>query len=253
MLSANKTFEATSRITKFKFIFQEEGVLGLFSEVHRMVFQKFHNKILDKKYGFDEPPSTAEIVNAKTLTFNGSNGEDSHSYDAAPFTMINWFISALPVNVQDYSFIDIGSGRGRVVSTVARYPFQNVIGIEYSLELHEDAKINVFDVSHQEHRRCGSLDLICGDAVEFDVPQTPCIFFMYNPFGGKTIQSFLKMLEQSYLENPRPIYIGYYNPEYEAVFEGFEKVKPFKLGFLNRAKLNWFSPHPLKIYKLGTV
>lgn len=251
MLSANKTFEATSRMTKLKFIVQEEGILGLISEFHRMIFQKLHNKILDRYYGFDEPDTIATIVNAKTLTFNGANGDDAHSYDAAPFTVIHWFISAVQITVSDYSFIDVGSGRGRVIAAMERVPFQNVTGIEYSLELHEDAKANVFDPTHQKHKRCGTLELICGDAVDYNVPDTPCIFFMYNPFGGDTVQRFLEMLERSYQANPRPIYIGYYNPEYQAVFDGFANIVPEKLNFLNQMKLNWLSPHRLKIYKIG--
>ncbi len=44
------------------------------------------------------------------------------------------------VNTQ---FVDIGSGKGRVLIAAAEHPFLQVAGVEYSKELHEAALNNI--------------------------------------------------------------------------------------------------------------
>jgi hypothetical protein len=57
-----------------------------------------------------------------------------------------YFLSALEnVNIryQDFTFIDLGSGKGRALLLASEFPFQEIIGVELGPELHEIAKKNI--------------------------------------------------------------------------------------------------------------
>ena len=54
---------------------------------------------------------------------------------------------ALLLNIEEdlgrFDFIDFGSGKGRVLLVASHYPFRQVIGVEFSPELHEIAQENI--------------------------------------------------------------------------------------------------------------
>ncbi len=50
--------------------------------------------------------------------------------------------------LQDFTFIDLGSGKGRVLLMASEYPFQKIIGVEFMPELHRAAQKNIAGYSH---------------------------------------------------------------------------------------------------------
>ncbi len=48
-------------------------------------------------------------------------------------------VSASDIEPHRYSFVDYGSGKGRVLLLAARFPFRRVVGVEFSPELHRIA------------------------------------------------------------------------------------------------------------------
>jgi len=55
------------------------------------------------------------------------------------------------------------------------------------------------------------VEIIHNDATKFD-PSEGTIFFMYNPFGLKTLNRVLDNIKKSLINNPRKIRIVYYAP-----------------------------------------
>ena len=92
-------------------------------------------------------------------------------------------IKALEIDSTAYSFVDYGSGRGRLILTAARLPFQRVIGVEFARNLHRDACENI---AHYPYSRLACRDFVSlnVDAIEFDFPPGNIIAFFFNPFGG---------------------------------------------------------------------
>ena len=63
-------------------------------------------------------------------------------YDPSNPEVVRGLISKLQIDYSRFSFIDFGSGKGRVLLVAAGFPFKEVIGVEFSRELHEVALKN---------------------------------------------------------------------------------------------------------------
>ena len=125
-----------------------------------------------------------------------------------------WFARAvlqdMGLRYENYTFIDLGSGMGRVVLAAAEYPFRKVVGVELSQELHEIAERNIAKVS--DDLRAGAIELICRDAAEYPFPDGNCVIYLFNPFREAVMRRVLANLERTDSAARREIYIIYYNP-----------------------------------------
>ena len=125
----------------------------------------------------------------------------------------------LEIEYARFTFVDIGSGKGRALLLAAEYPFRRIIGIELLRELHEIAAGNV---AHDAR-----IELICGDAVAFAFPPEPLVVYFFNPLPEAGLREVVRHLEGSVREFPRPVYVIYINPVYEQTAfssSAFEKL-----------------------------
>ena len=119
----------------------------------------------------------------------------------------------------DYSFIDLGSGKGRALMLAAKLPFKEVVGVELSPELHAIAERNLQIFQKSGQVRSGSLQCVRLDATEVDLPERPCVVFLFNPFKPPVLDIVVERIAQSYRKNPRPIFLIYVHPEFRASVE----------------------------------
>jgi SAM-dependent methyltransferase len=112
-----------------------------------------------------------------------------------------------------FTFIDIGCGKGRALLLATEYGFRRIIGIELLPELERIAHENV-----RAFKRRGEnteIDLICGDATTFNFPAEPLVVFLFNPLPEPALRTFLQNLESSLRQNPRRLWMIYANPDFE--------------------------------------
>ena len=90
------------------------------------------------------------------------------------------------LDLRDYSFIDLGCGKGRALIVAAQLPFKEVIGVELSPLHCEVATANVERyVSNGRHPvLCRNIRVDCINAAEFKFPDTDLLIYMYPPFIG---------------------------------------------------------------------
>lgn len=122
----------------------------------------------------------------------------------------------LAIDFSEFTFIDIGSGKGRVLLMAADYPFRRMIGVELLPELHRVAQENVAKYQ-SDSQRCFAVETICGDASEFVFPDEPLVLYLFNPLPESRLAELLVNLERSLREYPRPIFVLYHNPLLEHV------------------------------------
>ena len=120
----------------------------------------------------------------------------------------------VPGDLREYSFIDLGSGKGRALLLAREYPFARIVGMELLPELHEVARQNVEKLPAAEQSR---FELLCGDARQFVFPATPIFLYLFDPFPARGLAEVLRNLERSLAIDPRPVFIGYQNPVSESV------------------------------------
>ncbi len=123
-------------------------------------------------------------------------------------------LGMLPVpDLGAFIFIDLGSGKGRALFVAASYPFQQIIGVEYSHELHEVAVRNVHTYRNPA-QACFDIKPVHADATTFGLPEYPTVCFINNPYDESMMARTVKNIDQSVRSAPRPFFIVYIHAYY---------------------------------------
>lgn len=117
---------------------------------------------------------------------------------------------------REFTFIDIGSGKGRALLMAANYPFRRILGIELLPELHRVAQENVGRYK-SDSQQCFAIDCFLGDASDFAFPPEPTVLYLFNPLPESGLARVIGSLEQSLREHPRPMVVLYHHPLLEHV------------------------------------
>jgi SAM-dependent methyltransferase len=120
------------------------------------------------------------------------------------------------LNFRDFTFVDLGSGKGRTLLMASDYPFRRVVGVELLPSLHAIAQQNLRQYK-SEAQKCFALETICADATMFPFPDDPLVIYLFNPLPESGLRQVLVNLEQSLRFRPRPVYVLYHNPLLEHV------------------------------------
>ena len=123
------------------------------------------------------------------------------------------------LNLPDFTFLDLGSGKGRTLLMVSDYPFRRILGVELLPRLGEIAQENMRHYKSPS-QQCFSLETICADASTFPLPDEPLVIYLFNPFGESGLRHVVANLEQTLRANPRRLYVLYLNPLLEHVLAG---------------------------------
>ena len=117
---------------------------------------------------------------------------------------------------RDFTFIDLGSGKGRALLMASDYPFRRILGVELLPALHRIAQQNLINYK-SESQRCFTLEAICADATEFVFPAEPTLLYLFNPFPEQRLRQVIQNLKRSLREHPRQVYVLYHHPLLEFV------------------------------------
>jgi SAM-dependent methyltransferase len=120
------------------------------------------------------------------------------------------------LNFRDFTFVDLGSGKGRTLLMASDYPFHRIVGVELLPALQEIALENLRQYK-SESQKCFALESICADATTFPLPEGPLVIYLFNPFPESGMRQVALNLEQTLHSHPRPIYVLYHNPLLEHV------------------------------------
>lgn len=225
-------------VNKMRKSFQRRGILGTARYAAGRVFGPLlevtpsrqrkrrlkdeKDRAFDTRYGVD----TAGIIELKQLHIPGTSWEYGVPYWAVDPDVYARLLGELTIRHEDFTFVDFGSGKGRAVLLASEFPFKKVIGVELSAELHRIARQNVRSF-RSEQQRCRNIELVCTDALEYELPGGPGVYFFYNPFSKEIMERVGERIERSYRERPRDIYVLYVNPKEADAWEraaSFRKV-----------------------------
>lgn len=123
-------------------------------------------------------------------------------------------LNALGIDYSEFTFIDIGSGKGRALLMASAYPFRCILGIELLPELHQIAEDNISRFASSE-QRCKRVETICADATTFQFPAGALVVYLFHPLPETGFTKVMMNLETSWQESPRAIYVVYANPVFE--------------------------------------
>jgi precorrin-6B methylase 2 len=167
----------------------------------------------DKKLGIE---TSGYYKFADDLSLN----KDGVPYVATPYHLLEKMINYLKLNSDDV-FIDFGSGKGRVIFFVAGQKVKKVTGLELHKELVNIAQVNLNNLKLKNTR----VEIINDDAAIFDA-KDGTVFFMFNPFGEKTIARVIGNIKDTLAANPRKIRIVYYSPAFSELLDKQDWLAP---------------------------
>jgi predicted RNA methylase len=130
------------------------------------------------------------------------------------------------VDFETFTFIDLGSGKGRALLMAAMYPFARVVGVEVQPELDAIARRNIesFDEPAQQ---CHNIESLCADAREYEFPAENIVLYLFNPFPDYVLREVLRNLTASARETPRRIFVLYNAPFEKQEFERIPELRIF--------------------------
>src|SRR5437588_1457605 len=102
----------------------------------------------------------------------------------------------LGIDFHDFTFIDLGSGKGRTLLMASDYPFRRIVGVELLPALHRIAQQNLRQYK-SESQKCFAFETICADAAAFPFPDDPLVIYLFNPFPESGMRQVVANLEQS--------------------------------------------------------
>ena len=170
-------------------------------------------KRYDRRLGID----TSGYIEPSSLGLNEGSGKQSRPYNGTPPGIANFLIGQIAPRATGFTFIDIGSGKGRVLLIAARFPFSRVVGFEHSEQMNEIAASNVRQFL-KHYPDIVPVELVSGDATRLPLPDGPLLIFLFNPFGPEAVRDFAASVKASYQQNPRKIICIYYNAAHPAEF-----------------------------------
>jgi predicted RNA methylase len=165
--------------------------------------QRAVDKSFDREHGVD----TAGIIPLRALEVPHRSAALGERYQATTPEVFHRIFAELDADLQQFTFIDIGAGKGRALLLASEYPFRRIVGVEFSHQLVSVAERNVARWIQKE-RACRDITVLCCDATEFDPPAGPLVLYFNNPFRAPVMRATLERIHQSVDAEPRPVLLA---------------------------------------------
>ena len=187
-------------------------------------------ELVGRPYFASEPWLFEQMMQALALSIQQSTSSQGAGAQAA---------------LKDYTFIDLGSGKGRALLMAASYGFKRIVGVEIVPEWHRAAEDNIRKFA-AANRSTPQIESLCMDALDFEFPAEPLVVYLFNPFPEPVFVAVMERLRHSLLANPRPVFVAYRYIEFEGLlvkYAWLEKIESseqwtlFRIAQIGRANL----------------
>jgi SAM-dependent methyltransferase len=200
--------EIVGRVTT---VVREEGPAVALNKIVRGAVRFFHGHRSDN---FDTAfkIDTWKEVPLWRLHVPSENASFGSKYQTTDPTVFLDAIRRVPAELREFTFVDLGCGKGRTLILAAKQGFQKVIGVEFSPELAAIARQNLHQVGVDA-------DIMEGDASRFHFGDGDQLIYMYNPFGRSVMRSVIDNLADWRTRHPNKAFVVYINPVCQREFD----------------------------------
>jgi hypothetical protein len=163
--------------------------------------RKLTSSDFDKTYGVD----TDGTLLLRDLAIDSEHIDLACNYQPTDPQAITDAMLFLGEEPQEFTLVDMGSGKGRIIIGAALLGFKRVIGVEFAHELNETARANlqICDLSQVE--------IWEGDAADFIFPDDDnLVVYFGNPFKAEMMNTVAMNLKK---KEYKKLYIVYRNPK----------------------------------------
>jgi SAM-dependent methyltransferase len=166
----------------------------------------------DESFDREHGTETRGIIKVYKLDFVNTSYIHSHGYEPCETNRLRSDLSVPPIERERYEFVDLGCGKGRALIIAGEMGFRNVVGVELSPMLSKVAQSNL--------RICGIKGhVITQDASIFEIPDAPCVCYLFDPFGKQVMQKFAENVKRRLRRSRSDLWIVYQDSAYAEVLE----------------------------------
>lgn len=195
---------------KFGKAMRERGVLGTMVLTERYLVDRVRDlgprrrrqfrasAEFDRAHGID----TGGRIPLGDLDVEHEVWQEGNRYEPTVPSEFRDLIEKLPGPLERFTFVDLGSGKGRALLLASEYPFNRIIGVELAHELHAVCLRNI-ESYRSPTQRCRRIESHCADATSFALPPEPIVLFLNNPFSDGLWMKLLARLQASLRAQPR--------------------------------------------------
>ena len=221
-MSGNNPSKSEGALTWLRDSLRHRGLAGslryygreLVDMIRDLTPERRRSRYGDIDYDFDHGVDTTwATVSLRTRVREWLSGGQYQPSEPQLFCEI---VEALPVAPEGFTFIDLGSGKGRTLLMASSYPFRRIIGMELLDELNAIAVRNIARYQSDE-QQCFAIESHAGDARDFEFPAEPTVLYLFNPFPRHIWREVLANLHRSLQAAPRAMYVIYHNPVHEDI------------------------------------
>jgi SAM-dependent methyltransferase len=153
----------------------------------------------DRKHGVDTS-GQIDLIDIDVVGPNRDGGYSSVSTSPSAYA----FLSGLfPADWREFTFVDVGCGKGRVLMLAALQGFDTIVGIEFAPLICQVAEQNLLRFSG---RKPTEWSIINADATAVDLPSgVPLLIYSFNPFKAEIWERFLPVLLKAKEANKNPM------------------------------------------------
>lgn len=161
---------------------------------------------------------TGGYISGADLEGVSLSGLYATAYAGIPPSTLTQAISALPLRPEEFTFVDLGCGKGRALFVAAGFPFRHLLGVELATDLCRVAWANIAKNQGWASR----ITVLNEDATTVTYPDGPLLIFLFHPFLAPVLRKALANLERQLRRSPRQTYVLYgRNPHYTKVLNDF--------------------------------
>jgi len=168
---------------------------------------------------------TSGWVDLKGLTLMG---EAKNCFEYLPSRAANGRRALLQVptgDLREFTFVDFGSGKGRMLFVAAEFPFRRIEGVEFAAELHRQAGENIRRYGNRR-RACAPIESLNINAVDYRFPNGKMVLYFFNPFGPEVMKTVLSNLDASLDREPREVFLVLVFPELAPLVRSSSRLRP---------------------------
>ena len=155
----------------------------------------------------------------------GGPVDSEPAYAPSQVSLLRELFGTLDIAYERFTFVDLGSGKGRALLVASEFPFARIVGVERDARLHEIASRNV-QRFRSRSQRCTDIECLHRDALQFPFPTGPLVVYMYTPFRPPVLVPLLRNLQASYARQPRDIILLYAAPLHREVVTAETSLAP---------------------------
>jgi hypothetical protein len=179
----------------------------------------------DQRYGVD----TSGLIGGGELRSGHRNDVFNTAYYGMAPSRFRWAIESWigddsHATIENYSFVDLGCGKGRAILMASQFGFREVVGVELYPALAATAEANLAVWTTAGRAVC-PVRIVCQEATEYVFPEGACLLYLFNPFAAPVMKRLIERIEADFAGRKGMLDLIYFNPEAGELLEahgGFE-------------------------------